>query len=200
MIFLKTILIATAILLGSHGLHAQPKKFDFLDYRGNKVKTHELRGEITISSRLRALGEFHHQPIYEGKQFDVSLVGFAAGDVVVLVHAEKHTDGSGGLDYTNLPPANIGKIRFNMREQCVTSAEVSDPYANPELRFLRDKGFPITLPMYLRQYFATSKNGTSEIVVTYGKLVRSCEPDTIGPRFKAEAERDLSSLVKVKIP
>ncbi|HEX7175712.1 MAG TPA: hypothetical protein VF240_10675 [Pyrinomonadaceae bacterium] len=175
-------------------------KFDYLKVRGNIAEsTHKAKYKLEVDRSYKPLGEFHHQPVYEGVQFNVSLAAFSRGESIIMMHAEMHTDGSGGLDYSKLKPETLDGIKFTSREQCATPAEVPDPYSNPEFRFLRDKGFKAVLPIYLRQYFATSPDGVAEVVLTYGKRVSSCGDDTITPEFKAEVDREVRSSMKVSM-
>ena len=132
--------------------------------------------------------------MYEGVQFNVSLTAFSRGESIIMMHAETHADGSGGLDYGKLKAETLDGVKFNTREQCATPAEVPDPYSNPEFHFLRDKGFNAVLPIYLKQYLATSPDGAAEIVLTYGKRVASCGDDTITDEFKAEVDREVRFL------
>lgn len=84
---------------------------DYLKVKGHKIEsTHQTRFELKVDKSYKFLGEFHHQPIYEEKQFNVSLAAFAKGDALVLIHAETHTDGSGGLDYSRLTPVVFSGI------------------------------------------------------------------------------------------
>ena len=64
-------------------------------------------------------------------KFNVSMAAFSKGDSIILMHAEMHTDGSGGLDYSKLKAETLNGIKFTSREQCVTPADVPD--SNPEL-------------------------------------------------------------------
>jgi hypothetical protein len=64
---------------------------------------------------------------------------------------------------------------------------------------LREKGFNVALPIYLKQYLATSPDGTVEVVLSYGKRVLSCGGETIKSGFKAELDREVRSLMKVTI-
>jgi hypothetical protein len=79
----------------------------------------------------------------------------------------------------------------------VTATEIPDPYVNPELRFLRDKGFAVTLPFYLRQYFTTAPDGAAEYVLTYAKRVPECGVSTMTFEFKSQIDREIRSLVKI---
>ena len=172
---------------------------DYLKVKGHQVEsTHQARFKLKVDKSYKLLGEFHHQPTYAEKQFNVSLAAFAKNDAVVLIHAETHTDGSGGLDYSKLTPVVFGDIKFTSREQCATPSDIPDPYSNPELRFVRDSGYNIALPMYLKQYFVTSSDGRAEIVLTYGKRVASCGDETITSAFKEQADREMRAAVKIK--
>ena len=196
---MKLPLLLGAMLGFSLG-HAGPGgvKFDYLKVRGNTAEsTHKAKYKLEIDKSFKPLGEFHHQPVYEGVQFNVSLAAFSRGESIVMMHAETHTDGSGGLDYSKLRPETLDGVKFNTREQCATPAEVPDPYSNPEFRFLRDKGFKAVLPIYLKQYLATSPDGAAEVVLSYGKRVAACGDATITPEFKAEVDREVRSSMKV---
>lgn len=175
-------------------------KFDYLKVKGNTVEsTHKAKYRLIVDKSFKKLGEFHHQPVYGGVQFNVSLAAFSRGESIIMMHAEMHTDGSGGLDYSQLRPETLDGIKFTSREQCASSAEVPDLESNPELRFLREKGFNAALPIYLKQYLATSPDGTAEVVLTYGKHVPSCGGETITSEFKTEIGRAARSLMKVAI-
>ena len=174
--------------------------FDYLKVSGHTVEsTHKARYRLKVDRSFRPLGEFHHRPVYEGVRFNVSLAAFARGDRVIMMHAETHADGSGGLDYSRLKPETLGGVRFNSREQCAAPADLPDPYVNPEFRFLRDKGFAVVLPVYVKQYFATSPDGTAEVVLTYGRRVPSCGAETLTPAFRAEVGREVRALMKVSV-
>jgi hypothetical protein len=130
--------------------------------------------------------------------FNVSVAAFAKGESILMVHAEAHADGSGGLDYSNLKPDPINGINFTSREQCALLSEIPDPYSIPDLRFLRDKGFDAAPAMYLKQYLIASKDGSAEFVLSYGKRVASCTGEVITPPFKAQIEREAKTFLKVK--
>src|SRR4051812_33779681 len=93
--------------------------FDYLKVNGHKVQTtHQLNYRLEIDKSYRLLGETNHQPTFDGKEFNVSLAAYARNASFVMIHAETHTDGSGGLDYSKLKPETFGGINFTSREQC----------------------------------------------------------------------------------
>jgi len=116
------------------------------------------------------------------------MAAFAKLDQLILIHAEMHTDNSGGLDYSKLAPASLSGIAFTSKEQCVTAEDEPDPDSNPQLRFLRDKGYAMVFPMYLKQYFTTSRDGRAELVLTFGQRVASCKAKPSMTNFASECK------------
>lgn len=193
---LITILI---LLLNIAPAHSLQTKFDYLKVKGQMVEsTHQIKYRLQVDKAFHLLGEYHHQPTYGGKMFNVSVAAYAKGESLLMIHAEAHTDGSGGLDYSNLKPDPINGISFNSREQCAVLAEIPDPYSIPDLRFLRDKGFNPAPAMFLKQYLIASADGSAEYVLSYGRRVASCSNEVITPQFKSQVEREARAVLKIK--
>lgn len=171
-------------------------KFDYLKVNGNTVETtHQARYKIEIDKSFKFLGELNHQPVYEGKQFNVSLAAFTKGETVIFVHAETHTDGSGGLDYSKLKAASLNNLKFTSREQCAPVEAAEDLSDNAEILFLREKKFAIMLPFYMKQFLATSADGKAEIVISYGTRVPACGANK--PEFDQQIEQEIRDNIKV---
>jgi hypothetical protein len=193
---LITILILLLNLAPAHSL--QPK-FDYLKVKGQTVEsTHQIKYRLKVDKSFSLLGEYHHQPTYGGKMFNVSVAAYAKGESLLMIHAEAHTDGSGGLDYSNLKPDPLNGISFNSREQCAVLAEIPDAYSIPDLRFLRDKGFTPSPAMFLKQYLIASADGSAEYVLSYGRRVASCNGEVITPQFKSQLEQEARAVLKIK--
>jgi hypothetical protein len=176
---------------------AQNSKFDYLKIGKNSVKsTHQARYEIKIDKSFKPLGEFHHQPIYDKKQFNVSMTAFSDGENLILTHAETHTDGTGGLDYSDLSPVSLNGLNFTSREQCAGAEAEAAMNDNPQIKFIRSKGFNLSLPFYLKQFFVTSEDGKAEFVISYGKRIKSC--DNISEDFKLQIEQEIKNKITVK--
>jgi hypothetical protein len=99
---------------------------------------------------------------------------FSRGSDLLLIHAETHTDGSGGLDYSDLKPATLSGLPFTNRTQCASSEDKAELDENPQIQFVRSKVFDLSIPFLLEQFFATSKDGTAEVVISYGRAVKGC--------------------------
>ncbi len=173
-------------------------KFDYLKVKGHTVETkHQARYKIKVGKSFQSLGEFHHQPIYENKQFNVSLAAFFKNEEIIMIHAETHTDGSGGLDYSNLKADSLNNLKFTSRDQCAPIEAEAELASNPEIKFLRGKGFSVVLPFYLKQYLTTAADGTAEVVISYGKHVGSCDEKTITDEFKKQIEQKVVENIKI---
>lgn len=192
------LVILLIVLLGFALDNPAQQRFDYLKVRGNVVEsTHQLKYSARIEKSFKLLGEYHHQPTYGGKMFNVSVVAFARDDSLVMIHAEAHADNSGGLDYSDLKPDPLDGINFTSREQCAVLAEIPDADSIPDLRFLRDQGFTPAPAIFLKQFLTTSPDGSAEYVLSYGRRVPSCGSDIITPEFKEGIGRDLRSAVKI---
>jgi hypothetical protein len=184
------------LLSGAAILGGSIPKFDYLDVKDNTVTTtHQARYKIEIDKSFKFLGELNHQPVYEGKQFNVSLAAFAKGETIIFVHAETHTDNSGGLDYSKLKAASLNNLKFTSREQCAPVEAVEDLADNEEVIFLREKKYAIMLPFYMKQYLATSADGKAEIVISYGTRVPACGKNT--PEFDEQIAQEIRENIKV---
>jgi hypothetical protein len=194
---LLTLIIS--MTLGGMWVNPNQNKFDYLKVKGNTVESvHKIRYVVKIDKSFKSLGEYHHQPTYGEKMFNVSVAAYSKGDSLIMIHAEAHTDNSGGLDYSNLRPDPLGSINFTSREQCAVLAEIPDPYSIPDLRFLRDSGFSPAPAMFLKQYLIASPDGSAEYVLSYGKRVASCGSEVITPEFKARIDQESRTVLKVK--
>lgn len=188
-----------SIVSGISGINHNQNKFDYLKVKGNTVESvHKIRYVVQLDKSFKLLGEYHHQPEYGGKMFNVSVAAYAKGDSLIMMHAEAHADNSGGLDYSNLKPDPLGGINFTSREQCAVLAEIPDPYGIPDLLFLRDNGFTPAPGLFLKQYLIASPDGSAEFVLSYGKRVVSCDKDALTPEFKSKIDRELRAVLKIE--
>lgn len=178
---------------------AQNIGFDYLEVKNSSVKTtHQAKYKIRIDKSFKLLGEFDHQPTYGDKQFNVSMAAFSAAENIIMIHAETHTDGSGGLDYSKLAPDALNGLKFTSREQCAAAEDEAELAANPQIKFLRDKGFSLTLPFYLKQYFTTSADGKAEVVISYGRHISSCDESAVKSDFKKQIEQEVRQMIKIE--
>lgn len=196
---MRLFLILSLILSSTPPARSQRLEFDYLKVKRHVVEsTHRIKYLLTVDRSFKFLGEYHHQPTFGEKMFNVSVAAFSNGDHLVMVHAEAHTDGSGGLDYSNLKADPMGGINFTSREQCAVLAEIPETDDNPDLRFLKDRGFNASPALFLKQYLIASTDGSAEYVLTYGKRVSSCGSETITNEFKTQLDREARAALKIR--
>jgi len=172
--------------------------FDYIeaDSQSNVLRTtHAAKFQITLARTFSSLGEFHHQAVYNDKKFNISMAVFRSGGDLLLVHAEAHADGSGGLDYSDLEQATLSGLHFTRRTQCASPEDAEELKSNPQISFIRSKGFVIRFPFQLEQFFATSKDGTSEVVISYGRAVLECSVSE-GSKLR----KDLEDAIEISSP
>jgi hypothetical protein len=196
---LMRLLIILGVLFCGIGTIFSQNTFDYLKVKDNVVESvHKLHLVAKIDKTFKFLGEYHHQPTYGEKLFNVSVAAYEKGDKLLMIHAEAHSDNSGGLDYSKLKPDPLGGINFTSREQCGVIAEIPDAYDIPDFRFLRDKGFTPAPALFLKQFLIASTDGSAEYVISYGQRVASCGDEIITPAFKEGIEREVRRVVKIK--
>jgi hypothetical protein len=196
---LMLLALMLSIIFGGAWVSPDQYKFDYLKVKGHTVESvHKLKYVVRIDKSFKLLGEYHHQPTYDAKKFNVSVAAYFNGESLIMIHAEAHTDNTGGLDYSNLKPDPLNGINFTSREQCAVLAEMPDPYSIPDLRFLRERGFSPAPAMFLKQYLIASPDGSAEFVLTYGKRVASCSEGILTPEFKSRVGRESQIGLRIK--
>lgn len=187
--------IYLALILNSF-LNAQ-SSFDYLKINDHHIQTtHQLKYNLEINKSYKLLDTTNYQPTFDGKQFNVSLAAYAKDEDFIMIHAETHTDGSGGLDYSKLKTEKFNEINFNSREQC---AEFNEAIIDEEhdLKFLKDNSFNPLPAIFIKQYLTTSPDGKAEVVISYGKRVANCQPEVITEKLTSEIIRKAEETVKI---
>lgn len=165
------------------------QEFDHLAVDGDAVSTtHGLPLTVSLPDRLESLGETHFRESYGGPSFDVSAAAFASDSELVAIHAETHTDGSGGLDYSDLTPDTLAGIPLHSRVDCFDLREETpeDIEGNGFLRFLRERGFDFERAFVLKRFFLTDTEGASEVVLSYGRETPACPAGGVPAALAAE--------------
>jgi hypothetical protein len=165
------------------------QEFDHLDVNGHRIATtHGLALRFTVPSQLQALGETHFRESYGGPSFDVSATAFASDSVLLAVHAETHTDGSGGLDYSEYPADTLAGWPLHSRIDCFDLREVAAEHVegNGFLRFLHGAGFDFDRALVLKRHYLVNEEGTAEVVLSYGRTVDACGSGEVPPDVATE--------------
>ena len=189
---MKPTLRLASLLALSIASAASAQEFDHLAVDGHAVATtHGLPLTLALPQDLTPLGETHFRESYGGPSFDVSATAFASDSVLVAVHAEAHTDGTGGLDYSELPPDTLAGVALHSRVDCFDLREESDEDvdANGFLRFLRDAGYDFDRALVLKRMYLTDPEGRAEVVLSFGRVVSACGADARSASITEQVRR-----------
>jgi len=174
----------------------QEIQFDYLKVENHTIVTnYPIHLTLSLDTSLTYIGKINFNAVYE-KPNNVSAVTFINDSLFIAIHAEMHSDSSGGIDYSNLKPDTLNNIPFNSREQCHNLKEISldTINKNPYFDFLNQKNFSFKDVYFMKQYFATDAEGTAEYILSYGKKVQSCEEKYITSRFKWEVDKESKQI------
>jgi hypothetical protein len=198
---MKTLTRIAFVAFLAIGVVSCERGFDYLQVDGHHVRaTHGLPLVLEVPADLKPLGEAHFSEAYGGPAFNISIIVYANDSTLVSVHAERHVDGSAGLDYSELPADSLADISLNADIGCFDLRDESqeDIEANGFLSFLRDAEFSFDRAFVLKRYFLTNSEGTAEVVISYGRSVASCPaddvPEELAHRISDEAEAAFGSL------
>jgi len=198
---MKTLTRIPFVVILAVGVSSCERGFDYLQVDGQHVRTsHGLPLAIQIPPHLAPLGEAHFTEAYGGPAFNVSTAVFVDDSTLVAVHAERHVDNSGGLDYSELPADTLAGIPLNADIGCfdLRSESSEDIENNGFLRFLRDEEFSFDRAFILKRFFLTNDEGTAEVVISYGQQMSECPEDGISDalaeRVSQEAQNVFAAL------
>lgn len=118
------------------------------------------------------MDEFNETP------FNISLAALIEDNRALMVHAETVADLSGASDYSNLPQADWPNDSFRSEGAICMDVPVEAIEGEHDLEWLRENGFEPTGAIVLAQYFATTADNNSEIVISVLVRVASCDDET----------------------
>lgn len=182
-------------------LAACSDEFDYVEVTGSNVRTmHDLKMSFVVPERFSLLGEANFSEAYGGPTFNISTAAFTDDSTLASVHAEQYADGSGGLDYGEMPADTLAGIPVNAGIGCfdLRSETPEDIAGNGFLTLLSDSGFSFDRAFVLKRFFLTNAPGTAEVVLSYGIAVDRCVEegvtDEMALRVSEEARAAFASL------
>lgn len=185
---MNTLIRIPFVVILAVGVSSCERGFDYLQVDGEHVRTsHGLPLTLQIPPRLAPLGEAHFTEAYGGPAFNISIAVYVGDSTLVAVHAERHVDNSGGLNYSELPADTLAGIPLNADIGCfdLRGESTEDIDNNGFLRFLRDAEFSFDRAFVLKRFFLTNDEGTAEVVISYGQQMSECPEDAISDALAA---------------
>jgi hypothetical protein len=179
--------LAGAFFLGScselskdqiDGDHLAPPELDFeyISVSGGRIHTlHELKYVVSTAADLQVTEPKSRIAQFNGTPYRISLAAFISDTGSLMIHAEEVADSSGASNYSHLPSAIWPNESFRSSgPQCIQipAEEVEEEH---DLLWLRQNGFEPSGSIIYAQYFATTADMNSELVISILHRVTSCD-------------------------
>jgi hypothetical protein len=153
--------------------------FSYISVNDNRIQTlHDIQIEVSASDRFSATEPKNRVDEFHGAPFNISLAALISDDSALMIHAETVADLSGASDYSNLPQADWPNESFRSDSPVCMEIPVEATEGEHDLEWLRDNGFEPTGAIVFAQYFATTADNNSEIVLSILVRVASCDDET----------------------
>jgi hypothetical protein len=191
------VLIATAFLAACSESREDPMKtdhgkpdlidFEYISVRDGQVHTlHELRYAVSVDGDFKVTKPKSRVARFNDTPFQISLAAFVSDDRALMIHAEKVADSSGASDYSHLPPAKWPDDTFRSSGPDCLQIPAAEIEGEHDLLWLRQGGFEPSGSILYAQYFATTSDMNSEVVISLLQRVASCSTASANPQLIEE--------------
>jgi hypothetical protein len=153
--------------------------FSYISVNDNRIQTlHDIPIEISAGDGFSATEAKNREDVFHGAPYKISLAALIDDDSALMLHAETVADLSGASDYSNLPQADWPNEAFRSGDPVCMDIPLEATEGEHDLEWLRDNGFEPTGAIVFAQYFATTADNNSEIVLSILVRVASCDDET----------------------
>lgn len=163
---------------------------------GYIVSSHAIKYSLKVPYNYIKIEPYNYKPFFNKHPFNVSLAAAYNNKNLIVVHAEKVTDGSGFLDYSYLMPVKLDSLDFYMKESCLELNEETLEQAI-DIKYIKANGFDFGDAIFLKQFFVNTPDGTYEFVLTFGEKVCDCTDEFINDEFKYEFDKKLDETIEL---
>jgi len=185
-IYILIVIVTSALFLGSctkrpeelnddDNLVPTEHDFEFISVKGGKIYTlHALKYVISVTGDFKVTNPKNRIDEFNSAPFRISLAAFISDATSLMIHAEEVANASGASNYSNLLPATWPNESFRSSgPQCLSipAAEVEEEH---DLFWLRQNGFEPSGNMLFSQYFVTTEDMNSEVVISILHRIDSC--------------------------
>lgn len=184
---------------GESGEAAKPgPDFGFLSVSDGRVHTlHALRYSVSVSGDFEITEPENRVDHFNNVPYRISLAAFVSDDRALMLHAEEVADSSGASDYGHLPAATWPNDTFRSGGPVCLQIPAAEVEGEHDLSWLRQNGFEPSGSLLYAQYFATTADMNTELVISLLQQVASCDEASAGPDLVAEFQ-DMTSVVRIE--
>jgi hypothetical protein len=163
--------------------------FQYISVRDGRIRTlHDLRYEIAVTGNFDVTESINRIDQFSGTPYNISLAAFIGDRNALMVHAEKVADSSGASDYSNLPHAKWPDDSFRSSGIICIQIPREEVEQEHDLRWLYENGFEPTGNILFAQFFRTTPDNNTEIVISIMQRVRACDDESANARIIEEMQ------------
>jgi hypothetical protein len=157
----------------------QPSQLDFeyISVRDEKIYTlHGLKYAVSMDGDFKVTMPINRVARFNDTPYRISLAAFISDDSALTIHAEEVADSSGASNYSHLPPAQWPDDSFRSSDPDCLQISIEEVEGEHDLLWLRQNGFEPSGSIVYAQFFSTTADMNSEIVISLLHRVASCTP------------------------
>lgn len=152
--------------------------FNYISVSNGKVRTlHELKYEIAVAGDFAVTEPKNRVDDFGNTPYRISLAAFIGDDRALMIHAEEVADSSGASNYSHLSMSNWPDKTFRASGPSCLHISPEEVAGEHDLQWLRQNGFEPSGDLLYAQYFATTADMNTEIVISMLLHVGSCDDD-----------------------
>lgn len=149
--------------------------FAYISVSDGRVHTlHDLKYVVSMNADFEVIPPTSRVARFNSTPYRISLAAFIDDDSSLMIHAEEVADSSGASDYSHLAPTDWPDATFRSSgPDCleIPGEEVDEEH---DLLWLRHNGFEPSGSFVYAQYYATTDDMNSELVISILQRVVSC--------------------------
>lgn len=167
--------------------------FNYISVTDNRIQTlHDIQIEVSATEGFRATKPKNRVDEFDGTPYNISLAALIGEDSVLMIHAETVADFSGASDYSNLPQAAWPDSTFRSRGPSCMEVPAEAIKGEHDLEWLQENGFEPIGTIVLEQFFASTEDHNTEIVLSILVHVESCGEESESAAVVADLQARIS--------
>ena len=168
--------------------------FNYLSVSDGRIQiVHGINYDLAAADGFKAVEPKNRVDNFDGTPYKISLGAFIGDDSALMIHAETVADLSGASDYSNLPLADWPNEDFRSGGHVCLEVPEEAMEGEHDLLWLRENGFDPEGTLLFGQYFATTADMNTEVVLSILLKLSSCDDEAAN----AEVIRDFQAKIAV---
>lgn len=149
--------------------------FAYVSVGDGRIRTlHDLKYVVSMNADFHVIPPKSRVARFNSTPYRISLAAFINEDSSLMIHAEEVADASGASDYSHLAPTDWPDATFRSSGPDCLEIPGEEVDGEHDLLWLRKNGFEPSGSFVYAQYYATTDDMNSELVISMLQRVASC--------------------------